>query len=284
MNKQKVAILADSGCDVPQELRRKYDIRILPLRVMYPEKDYEDGVDIDPAMVYQRFPDEFPNTSTPSMSEVQDILDQIKADGYEKAIAVTISSGLSGTFNTVRLAAEEEEELELFVFDTKNISVAAGVWAIWAAAKLEKGWSFEEIKTGLRSKIADSKVMFYMDTLQYLKRGGRIGKVTSVVGEALHLKPIISCNEDGIYYTVGLIRGAKQGKKKLLSEMLSFCNGHHVWLIIGHGNAPEEADRMRELVETQVKSKEILFVKQITATMAINTGPGLVGIAALLDP
>ena len=65
--------------------------------------------------------------------------------------------------------------------------------------------------------------MFYMDTLKYLKKGGRIGKVTSVVGEVLNLKPIISCNEDGIYYTVGLIRGAKQGKKKLLNEMLQFC-------------------------------------------------------------
>lgn len=284
MNKQKVAILTDSGCDVPPEYRTKYDIRMLPLRVMYPEKDYEDGVDIDPAMVYKRFPAEFPTTSTPSLAEVQDVLDQIKTDGYEKVIIITISSGLSGTFNTVRLAAEDEEDLEVFLFDSKNISVGAGVLAIWAASRLEKGWSFEEVKDGLRSKIADSKVMFYMDTLQYLKRGGRIGKVTSAVGEALRLKPIISCNEDGIYYTVGLIRGAKQGRKKLLSEMLSFCGSHHAWIIIGHGNAPEEAGKMREMVAAQARNAEILFVRQITATLAINTGPGLIGIGALLDP
>ena len=162
--------------------------------------------------------------------------------------------------------------MEIFVFDTKNISVASGIWAIWAATKLENGWSFEEVKTGLQNKVYDSKVMFYMDTLKYLKKGGRIGKVTSVVGEVLSLKPIISCNEDGIYYTVGLIRGAKQGK------------GHHCWIIVGHGDANEEAGRMLELVETQLTSKEILFVKQINATLAINTGPGLVGLCALLDP
>ena len=219
MNKEKVAVLTDSGCDVPQNFREKYNIWMLPLRVMYPEKDYDDGVNIDPMMVYRRFPDEYPSTSTPSLAEVQDIFDEIQEAGYEKIIAVTISSGLSGTFNTIRLAAEQQDELDVFVFDTKNISVASGIWAIWAATKLENGWSFEEVKTGLINKIYDSKVMFYMDTLKYLKKGGRIGKVTSVVGEVLNLKPIISCNEEGIYYTVGLIRGAKQGKKKLLNEM-----------------------------------------------------------------
>ncbi|MBQ3393025.1 MAG: DegV family protein [Lachnospiraceae bacterium] len=284
MNKDKVAVMTDSGCDLPSDAAARHDIRVLPLRVMYPEKDYADGVDIDPLMVYRRFPDEYPSTSTPSLAEVQDMLDQIHRDGYEKVIAVCISSGLSGTFNTIRLAASQQDALEIFVFDTKNISVASGIWAIWAAVKLENGWSFEEVKQGLQNKIYDSKVMFYMDTLQYLKRGGRVGKVTSIVGEALHLKPIISCNEDGIYYTVSLIRGAKQGKKKLLNEMLKFCEGHHVWIIIGHGNASDEAGQMLELVDQKVRSKEILFVKQITATLAINTGPGLVGIAALRDP
>ena len=284
MNKDKVAVLTDSGCDVPQNFRERYNIWMLPLRVMYPEKDYEDGVNIDPLMVYRRFPDEYPSTSTPSLAEVQDMFDRIREAGYEKIIAIAISSGLSGTFNTIRLAASQQDELEVYVFDTKNISVASGIWAIWAASKLENGWSFEEVKTGLENKIYDSKVMFYMDTLKYLKKGGRIGKVTSVVGEVLNLKPIISCNKEGIYYTVGLIRGAKQGKKKLLNEMMQFCKGHHCWIIVGHGDANEEAGRMLELVETQLTSKEILFVKQINATLAINTGPGLVGLCALLDP
>ena len=182
MNKDKVAVLTDSGCDVPQNFREKYNIWMLPLRVMYPEKDYEDGVNIDPMMVYRRFPDEYPSTSTPSLAEVQDMFDRIREAGYEKIIAIAISSGLSGTFNTIRLAASQQDELEIYVFDTKNISVASGIWAIWAASKLENGWSFEEVKTGLENKIYDSKVMFYMDTLKYLKKGGRIGKVTSVVG------------------------------------------------------------------------------------------------------
>lgn len=284
MNKDKTAVMIDSGCDVPKEVRDKLDIYILPLRVMYPEKDYEDDIDIDPQMVYRRFPQEFPNTSTPSMAEVQDLFDRIRADGYERVIAVCISSGLSGTFNTIRLQAAQQEDLDVFCFDSKNISVGSGLLAIWAARQLQKGRSFQEVKRGLENKIGDSKVFFYMDTLTYLKHGGRIGSVSTMVGNALHLKPIISCKEDGTYYTVGLIRGAKQGKKKLLTEVLKFCSGHRVWLIVGHGDAETEAQQMRAMLETQVHDKKILFTRQITATLAINTGPGLVGVGILREP
>lgn len=284
MNNDKTAVMIDSGCDVPKEVRDKLDIYILPLRVMYPEKDYEDDIDIDPQMVYRRFPKEFPNTSTPSMAEVQDLFDRIHGDGYEKVIAVCISSGLSGTFNTIRLQAAQQDVLEVYCFDSKNISVGSGILAIWAARQLQKGKTFGEVTTGLENKIGDSKVFFYMDTLTYLKHGGRIGSVSTMVGNALHLKPIISCKEDGTYYTVGLIRGAKNGKKKLLTEALKFCSGHRVWIIVGHGDAESEAQQLRAMLEEQIPDKKVLFVRQITATMAINTGPGLVGFGILREP
>lgn len=284
MNNDKTAVMIDSGCDVPKEVRDKLDIYILPLRVIYPEKDYADDIDIDPQMVYRRFPKEFPKTSTPSMAEVQDLFERIHGDGYEKVIAVCISSAFSGTFNTIRLQAAQQDALEVYCFDTKNISVAAGLLAIWAARQLQKGKTFSEVTAGLEKKIGDSKVFFYMDTLTYLRHGGRIGSVSNMVGNALHLKPIISCNEEGTYYTVGLIRGAKQGKKKLLTEALKFCNGHRVWVIVGHGDAESEAQQLRSLFEEQLSDKKVLFVRQITATMAINTGPGLLGFGILREP
>ena len=222
MNEQKIAILTDSSADITPEIIDKYDIKVLPLHIMYPEKEYQDGVDIDPLMTYRRFPAEFPNTSTPNLVEVEEKFDQIHEEGYERVIAVCISSGLSGTCNTIRLAAEDYDKMQIFVFDTKNVSVGSGVFAIWAAWKVSRGASYEEVCRGLVDKIYDSKVMFYMDTLKYLQRGGRIGGVASAVGTALKLKPIISCDREGIYYTVAMIRGAKQGKKKLLDEVLKF--------------------------------------------------------------
>ena len=106
MNEQKIAILTDSSADITPEIIDKYDIKVLPLHIMYPEKEYQDGVDIDPLMTYRRFPAEFPNTSTPNLVEVEEKFDQIHEEGYERVIAVCISSGLSGTCNTIRLAAE----------------------------------------------------------------------------------------------------------------------------------------------------------------------------------
>ena len=285
MNEQKIAILTDSSADITPEIIDKYDIKVLPLHIMYPEKEYQDGVDIDPLMTYSRFPAEFPNTSTPNLVEVEEKFDQIHEEGYERVIAVCISSGLSGTCNTIRLAAEDYDKMQIFVFDTKNVSVGSGVFAIWAAWKVSRGASYEEVCRGLVDKIYDSKVMFYMDTLKYLQRGGRIGGVASAVGTALKLKPIISCDREGIYYTVAMIRGAKQGKKKLLDEVLKFIGDcKHCWIIIGHGDALEEAKAMEQMLMEKVRGKRILYIKQITATMAVNTGPGLVGVLAFKDP
>lgn len=283
--KEKIAVMVDSGCDIAPECIEKFGLWLLPLHIDYPEKAYLDGVDIDPQMVYDRYPEDYPKTSTPSLHEVLEKLGEIANAGFNKVIAVSISSGLSGTWNAIRVAAQQQDQLEVFVFDTKNISVASGLLAIWAAAKVKAGMLYEDICRGLQEKIYDSKVMFYMDTLEYLKRGGRIGTVTSVIGQMLKIRPIISCNKEGIYYTVSLIRGSKQGKGKLLNEMLRFCKGHRVWVGIGHGSAPEEAAGMVEMLKAELGDRcEILFSKQIAATLALNTGPGLLGVGAILDP
>lgn len=284
MNDQKVAILADSGCDIPKDIVEKYDLKILPLRIMYPEKDYKDGVDIDPLMIYERFPEEIPTTSTPTMQEVKDKLTEIRNEGYEKVIAVCISSGLSGTYNTIRLAAQDETELECFVFDTKNISFGSGIFAVWAATKLEEGMEYSQITRKLEEKIGDAKVFYYMDTLKYLQKGGRIGLVTSALGSLLNLKPIISCNEEGVYYTVAKIRGSRQAKRKLVDEAVKHCKGKDVWLVFGHGNAESEMENAESIISEKAVHAKVMFRKQITASMAVHTGPGLVGVLVFVNP
>ena len=286
MNPQKTAILIDSGCDLPTHIREKYDIEMIPLRVIYPEKDYRDGVDIDPLMVYKRFPEEFPSTSTPSLAEVNDKFDELRDKGYENVIALAISHQLSGTFNTLRLAASEYRGLNIFVFDTLNISCGSGIYAIWASHLRGLGRSFQDICSALQKKLGEANVFFYMDTLQYLQRGGRIGRVTSIVGSALQLKPIITCDTDGVYKTVAKIRGAKMGKMRLTDEILKFGAGSDPWIIVEEGGAHEEAMALKEMLKSHPKfgKAKILFNLQITASLAINTGPGLIGATVLRNP
>ena len=286
MNPQKTAILIDSGCDLPAHIREEYDIEMIPLRVIYPEKDYRDGVDIDPLMVYRRFPDEFPSTSTPSLAEVIDKFDELREKGYENVIALSISHQLSGTFNTLRLAASEYRGLNIFVFDTLNISCGSGIYAIWASYLRRLGKNFQEICEALKKKLGQANVFFYMDTLHYLQRGGRIGRVTSIVGSALQLKPIITCDTDGVYKTVAKIRGAKMGKMRLSEEIMKFGAGSDPWIIVEEGGAHEEAMALREMLENHPRfgKAKILFDLQITASLAINTGPGLIGATVLRSP
>ena len=284
MNEDRTAILMDSGGDLPLELCEQEGIEFLPLHVIYPERDYLDGVDIDPTMIYRRFPDEIPSTSTPSPQEILDKLRSIAEKGFRNVIAVTISSALSSTGNTIAAAARQLQDLRVTVFDTKNISFGSGIFALWAVRQLRKGVKYEELVNYLRAKRSDSRQFFYMDTLKYLRHGGRIGRVSSLVGEALHIKPIISCDPDGVYYTVAKIRGERMGKKRLLEEVVNAVSDRRCWIVIGHGGAPEEAAQMKNLLCEKLTNMEYLFTKQINATLANNTGPGLLGVMAFIDP
>lgn len=277
----KTAILIDSGCDVSDELVKKYNMKVMHLHVIYPERDYIDGVDIGPETVYSRFPADIPTTSTPGPQDVRDMVEEIKAEGYTHVLAFSISSGLSGTYNTVCSVLGEEKELESFVLDTRSISFGAGIIAVWAAMELESGKSFEELKAALPGKVKDSKVFYYMDTLTYLQKGGRIGLVTSIVGSILNLKPIISCNEEGVYYTAAKIRGSKQGLSRLLAEAREFAGDGPCMLALLNGDGKEEADKMRPRLAEDIPNGTLLMEKAITASLAVHTGPGLVGIGVL---
>ncbi len=281
LNKEKVAILVDSGCDIPKEFMDNYDIKSLGLKVIYGMEIYTDGLDIDPMMIYERFPAEIPTTSTPNAADVLDIAEKIKAEGYDKVIAVCISSKLSGTFNTVKTTLEEYQGLESFALDTKNISIGAGQLAMWAAVQLEQGKDFAWITKELERKVPDSHVYFYMDTLDYLKAGGRIGNVTGFIGKALNLKPVISCNEEGVYYTVSMLRGRKNAVAKLIEILKKNTKSNNLWLSIMSGDAEDKAQEASELLTENFEGAEIVARKQIVASMAVHTGPGLLGIGTL---
>lgn len=277
-NIEKIALLIDTGCDVSKQFIEKYDIKVLRLHVLYPEKDYSDDLDIEAEMVYDRFPAEIPTTSTPSPREVQDMVEEIKSEGYTHIIAFSISSALSGTYNTVYSVLKEETDIPSFVLDTKNISAGAGVFAIWAGSQIADGRTYKELTNLLSGKVSDSRLFYYMDTLTYLQKGGRIGLVTSIVGSILNLKPIITCNKEGIYHTIAKIRGSKQGLSKLLAEVKACAGDSSCWIILLNGDGKDAADKMRPLLMKEIPKGTLLMEKQITASMAVHTGPGLVGI------
>lgn len=282
MNKEKIAIMTDSCCDVPKEYIDRYGMYVLPLKIIYKEKEFLDGVNITPQEVYESLTTEIPSTSLPSGKLVVDLFEQIKQDGFEKVIVVTLSSGLSGTNNMIHLIAEDITGLEIEVIDTKNIAIAAGFNAIQAGRYIEKGYDFKTICEKIRNNIYHSKVYFVVETLEYLQKGGRIGLVASLVGNALNLKPIISCNNDGIYYIVAKVRGRKRSISKVMELALKqIAKGDQYMLAICNGAAAAEAEDVKKELLPQAPGVVEYMEGQISPVLGVHTGPGLIGIGVM---
>ncbi len=282
LNQERIAILVDSGSDVPPELQERYHIFTVPLKIIFNEAEYLDGLTIDAEEVYRRLPEEIPKTSLPDGSLITSILDRIYDEGYRKLLVICISSGLSGTCNMLRLSCEEYGKLEYKVIDSKNISIGSGIIAIRCAQLLEEGMGFEELCRKAEELIPDSKVFFCLKTLEYLQKGGRIGKVAAFLGSAIALKPVISCNEEGCYYPIAKCIGRMPSIKKVLELAQRFASDcPKVMLAVMHGGAAEETQALIEEVKRKIPQGIIEVRGQISPALGVHTGPGLVGICVL---
>jgi DegV family protein with EDD domain len=278
MTDEKIAILVDSGSDVPEVYRDRYHMYLAPLTIIYKDAEYRDGIDIKPEDVYARFP-EVPSTSLPSPATVADVFERIKADGYDKVVAVTISSGLSGTFELVRGFGPSPEGLETCYVDTKNIGIGSGFAAIRAGELIEKGLPFADVCRGTADAARHTKLFFCVSTLEYLAKGGRIGHVAAMVGTILDLKPVISCNDAGVYYTVAQARGRKKSLSLALEKAVEFAAGAVEYNItVMHGAAKEEADCLLAALKVRLPDFRLSVEGQITPALVVHTGPGLIGV------
>jgi DegV family protein with EDD domain len=277
--REKVAILVDSGSDVPKQYRDKYHMYLAPLTIIYRDVEYLDGIDIQPEDVYARFPEEIPTTSLPSRSTVADVFRQISADGYDRVIVVTISSGLSGTYESIRSFGPAPEGLETCYIDTKNIGIGSGFSAIRAGELIERGLPFADVCREVDDLARRTKLFFCVSTLEYLAKGGRIGLVAATLGTLLDLKPVISCNEAGVYCTVARARGRRKSLDLALQKAVEFAAGAREYNItVMHGAAKEEADALLAALKEALPAYRIAVEGQITPALVVHTGPGLIGV------
>jgi DegV family protein with EDD domain len=276
---EKIAILVDSCSDVPKEFSDRYHMYVVPLTIIYKDVEYRDGIDIQPEDVYARFPGEVPSTSLPSPATVADVFKRIAADGYDKVVAVLISSGLSGTYELVRGFGPAPEGLETCYVDTKNIGIGSGFAAIRAGELIEMGRPFAEVCREVEDAARHTKLFFCVSTLDYLAKGGRIGHVAAMVGTILDLKPVISCNEAGVYYTVAQARGRKKSLSLALEKAVEFAAGATEYNItVMHGAAKDEADALLATLKARLPDHRLSIEGQITPALVVHTGPGLIGV------
>jgi DegV family protein with EDD domain len=282
MNENKIAIMTDSCSDVPRNLLERFHIYEMALSINYKDRSYRDRVDITPEEVYENLQIEIPHTSLPTIGEIHETIEKIIADGYDQIIIPVISSGLSGTFKAIEMVCEDFKNIKTKVIDTKNIAIGSGFLSIYAAQLVEKNFNFEEIVKKVESKIEDSNIYYSLQTLHYLIKGGRLGRVEGMIGSILQIKPIISCDKDGIYYTVEKVRGRKQSINKLIEIIQDEVKDKkNYYLAVCHGYAQEEADKIKERMQPYIDNATLFMEGQISPALGVNTGPGLVGVGFL---
>jgi DegV family protein with EDD domain len=282
MNENKIAIMTDSCSDVPRNLLERFHIYEMALSINYKDRSYRDRVDITPEEVYENLQIEIPHTSLPTIGEIHETIEKIIADGYDQIIIPVISSGLSGTFKAIEMVCEDFKNIKTKVIDTKNIAIGSGFLSIYAAQLVEKNFNFEEIVKKVESKIEDSNIYYSLQTLHYLIKGGRLGRVEGMIGSILQIKPIISCDKDGIYYTVEKVRGRKQSINKLIEIIQDKVKDKkNYYLAVCHGYAQEEADKIKERMQPYIDNATLFMEGQISPALGVHTGPGLVGVGFL---
>lgn len=275
---QKIALITDSACDLDLNSLKENNINLLPLRIIYSNGDYRDRIDISPQEVYDKLEKEIPKTSLPSAQETEEILNRLEEEGYTHVICISISSGLSGSFNALRLALEDHPKLTSFVYDSKILAYPQGEIVLEVAKLIKEGKSYEEIVKEIPEIRKRVIGYFTINTLEYLKKGGRIGRLAGTVGELLNLKPIITTDENGIYYTVAKVRGRKQSLSKMTELLKEYLAKGKCEVAVLHADCEDEATKyMNSLKDlTNVVS---IKIAEISPALGIHGGPGLIGFS-----
>lgn len=276
----KIALLTDSGSDLNSKLINDDNLFVLPLQIIIDGVEYGDSNDFNLETLYRDMESKSVTTSLPSPNEIHNTIDRMIGLGFTHIIAVTISSGLSGTYNVIKLIAEEFNNITFEVIDTKNISYGSGLLGLQVLQDIKENQSFDMIVKRIHERLNQSKVYFTVGTLDYLKKGGRIGKVAGTIAETLNIKPIISCNPDGIYYTVKKIRGYNRSIHLVIECASEFAKQFkQVKVVLLSAKTEMDLNKIAQLVQAQIGNIAEFSIENVSPALAIHTGPEVIGVA-----
>ena len=273
-------MLTDSCADLSPQMAEENQIYVVPLRILCADGEYRDSVDIHAADIYARLRSgELPQTSLPAAQDITGAFDRIAADGYDAVIALMLSGGLSGTYNMVRLLAEERKDLNIRVYDSVSGSLGTGMMVLQLAEDIRLGMDWDTLtERRVPWLIRNTFPFFSVDTLEYLQKGGRIGKVTAMAGTMLQIKPLITFAADGQLQSIAKVRGRKQVMDRLVDVAVKACGSHKKYnLAVANGGAPEEMEELREKLKAALPNYDHIWDGEIDSTLSVYIGDGILG-------
>lgn len=275
-----VRIVTDSTCDLPPEILKELDIAVLPTYLLFGTTSYRDGLDINTDEFYQKLLHEpvYPTTSQPTPQDFLAAFSRLSAAGADGIVSIHLSSKLSGTANAAEKARQDASlTLPIEVIDSQTLSFGLGLVVIAAARMAKAGKSLKEITEAVHHLLDRNKLLILFDTLEYLAKGGRIGKVSSLLGALLSVKPLATI-KDGELVPSCQVRSRAKGKEKLL-EFINSCP-EAAEVFVAYSTTPDEAKELAAGIT--VCPPENIRVSRLGPVIAAHGGPGLLGIAIQL--
>ena len=275
-----VKVVTDSTADIPPELAQSLGITVVPCNVNFGTETFKDGVDLSAEEFYERLINgpQFPSTSQPSPGDFVETYERV-GDGADAIVSVHVSAKLSGTYNSAVQAKEQANiKCPIDVVDSYQASCGLGVVAIVAAQEAGKGAGLEEVAATARSAADRAELFFLLDTLEYLQKGGRIGKARALVGTVLKIKPMIILRE-GIVHEMGKARSFSKGVAKLLETAREFAPLELAY--VPYTTSPDVAQEVAEGLRELLPEGSEPLVAPAGPTIGTYAGPGAVGIGLL---
>lgn len=276
-----IKIVTDSTCDLPADWFRKYDITVVPINIQFGSKTYSEGVTIDQSTFYKMIEETgiFPTTSQPSVGEFTQVYRRLAKDA-DSILSIHVTGKLSGTCQSAEMAKREvAEEVEVHVFDTLGGSSGMGFMCVEAARLIQAGKSVEEILSRLEVMRERINIFLTMNTLEYVRRSGRVGALKFAFGSILNMKPVVVL-EEGLLEAKENLRSRKKALARLL-ELTEEAVGTSkpINLAVIHAEAPEVAEEMLERAKGIFNCQET-FIEDLAISLAVQFGPGTVGLVS----
>jgi DegV family protein with EDD domain len=279
---KKVAIVTDSTADIPALVQKQLDIHVVPLNVVFGETNYLDGVDITSQSFFEMLPKSqfHPRTSQPSPGDFTAVYERLLKD-YDEVLSLHISAGVSGTYQSAVMARDIVSTTSVTVLDTRSASLGLGLAVVAAAEARNDGKDLPEILAAAKSICDRQTLLLSVDTLEYLRRNGRIGKASALLGTLLNVHPVLRF-ADGAVAPHAKIRGKMS---KVLQSMVDAAgefvpHGRAVQAAIMHGNCPERAEELKALLEKAYRVDSLL-VNVMGPVIGVHAGPGAVGLVVV---
>lgn len=272
-----VRIVTDSTADIPNDVLERLGIERVSLKVIFGEQAYLDSVEINSSQFYEKLIGSsiLPTTSQPSPLEFMEMYENIlQQEPDSSIISIHLSAALSGTYQSAMLGNSMlEGEGDVTVVDSKSASYGFGMMVIKAAEMAAAGKSKEEILTEIERLRLDKRIYFLVDTLEYLQKGGRIGKAAALFGSILNVKPILTVDEEGMVSAIDKVRGQKKAIQRIVDLLKREYGGDPINMMIGWGHKKELAMELAELAKSELNVRSV-DETEIGPVIGTHVGPG----------